>query len=235
MGWLNNSNILKYVLVSSILKYGSANFHRILCIGDSITHGIGSTNFQNSSYPARLEEILSKPTSSAPGDTISVLNFGLMDSTVQKFSRNSYWKSDIYKDALNHANFSTIIIFQFGADVHSILRENIYIDDYKSLIESFRLMNPNLHIFVCIPPPRYRRRRVTNSSSTVMEFDERMINVTTIISIETKSHLIDIYSIMGGKQLTMGEYFTGNGIHPNDIGYQVMATTIAKALHPFLI
>ena len=53
---------------------GNNNSYRILCIGDSSTYGLGASDPQKFSYPARLQQILDEQ---APSQKFNVINAGI--------------------------------------------------------------------------------------------------------------------------------------------------------------
>ena len=64
-----------YILILFIINYTLAL--QIACLGDSITHGQGSSDYKTKSYPSVLKKLINEPKS-------NVMNLGVGGTTVQK-------------------------------------------------------------------------------------------------------------------------------------------------------
>jgi len=204
--------------------------HHLICVGDSITHGSGSSNISWTSYPARLQQILSRTINIS-----DINNYGVKGSTAQRKSHNSFWNTGMYRDALNNHNVSTIII-QLGSNdaVYRIWNDSAFINDYKDLIKSFREKSPLALVFLCIPPPIYGQYAATKINTTVVNL--LLPSIITDIGKDTGSHIIDLYTPLGGNgtRLTRPDYFVRDGVHPNDKGYLEIANVVATQVLRFL-
>mmetsp|Transcript_8873 Transcript_8873/g.13238 ORF Transcript_8873/g.13238 Transcript_8873/m.13238 type:complete len:199 (+) Transcript_8873:111-707(+) len=184
-----------------------------------------------------LDCIKSILQSMSTNDTFTVFNAGLGGATALENIPNSYRNSDYHKYTLSVANTFSILIIQFGtndAARNRMADESFFINDYENLIQSYRDVHPNLIIFLSIPPPVYLGPQPINKIYSIA-VNERLPNIIKSISVETNCRLIDVFNALGGKNLTKPQCFTEDGIHPNDLGYNLIAETVAARMYSFLI
>ena len=214
-----------YLVVLSFA--GQAHHKEVLCIGDSITYGTGSSNVSASSYPARLSTMLQNHQ-----QKYVVYNYGFRGATLQKNTEDkfTYWKTDTYQNAMKHSNASITIIMLGANDAKFMygFNEAEFVSDYVSLVDSFRSLNPHIRVYICIPTvilPRYASIKV---NSTII--NGIYPSLLPIIAKRTNTILIDTFAALGGTGLTVhGEcvkYFVNDGLHPNDVGYMQIAKAI---------
>lgn len=222
-----------------IIRASKPKHYDILCVGDSITRGRLSSDVKKYSYPARLQQILESKLANV---TFNVFNAGQGGTTALKNTSNSYWNTEIYRHTLSVARVYSILIFQFGTNdaVHNKIADNTtFIKDYKTLVQTFTDSNPRLQVFLSIPPPIYLTPSVHYPHSNIANYSFDMLvrlpRIIKSIGYEMKHHLIDVFNALGGKELTKRECITEDGIHPNDLGYNLIAETVAARLYPFLI
>ena len=122
--------------------------NEILCIGDSITHGTGSSSPKHS-YPNRLQEILNISRHSN-----IVYNFGVKLASAQRIGTHvSYWNTAEYKNSISHKNTVSAVIIQLGANdaYFSHWNESRFVADYSNLAQEYKKLTPN--VYLAIPPP----------------------------------------------------------------------------------
>lgn len=205
----------------------------VACVGDSITAGSGASDKEATSYPPRLERYLSRNQSVK----YVTKNFGVGGRTILKAGDMSYWQTEEYKTALETHHLQ-ILVLAFGTNDAKSQNWNVtaFISDYVDMIHSFRNRTENLKIFICIPPPLYLAAAYNIQQHVVNNELPRLI---PMIGQMTNSEVIDIFHAMGGKKLTKRHLFINDslpikwpndGCHPNDLGYKVIARTVAKAI-----
>jgi len=207
-----------------------ASYHNILCVGDSITRGYQSSNHTLTSYPARLQQILSL---SSPSNVFNVINAGVDGATALKVSSIPYWSTVVFQNSLSVVKKMSVLVIQLGTNdaiYFKMGNETQFIIDYKSLIETYRDLNPKLKVFIAIPPPVYQ----VIENYYVTGVNHKLPSLIKRISHETKCHLIDVFNALGGDKLTKKECFNQDGVHPNDMGHNLIAETVAAELRPFL-
>jgi lysophospholipase L1-like esterase len=229
---------------ATILTGGLEDFI-ISCVGDSITNG-SSVNF-SSSYPAILRRHFERKS-------VEVHNFGSNGQTVLKVSDHSYWLEEEYRRAmLTQANH---VIIQFGTNDAKPpnWNEDLFRLDYTNLIERFQLMPSLPVVFICIPPPIYcpKRTNENEKTNTCWKYNERsqitnnlLQHVIPDIAFRTGASLISNFKLLGGDKLLKPEAFFEpgklkeeewtniapyDGIHPNEIGNELMAANIATKI-----
>ena len=115
---------------------------RKLCVGNSITYGIGVKDREKDSYPALLQAML--------GDEYFVGNFGKPGATLLNRGHRPYTEQKEYKDAL--AFNADIIVIHLGVNDTDPrdwpdFRDD-FIKDYISLIDSFKSVNSDARIII---------------------------------------------------------------------------------------
>jgi lysophospholipase L1-like esterase len=229
---------------ATILTGGLEDFI-ISCVGDSITNG-SSVN-SSSSYPAILRRHFDRKS-------VEVHNFGSNGQTVLKVSDHSYWLEEEYRRAmLTQANH---VIIQFGTNDAKPpnWNEDLFRLDYTNLIERFQSMPSLPVVFICIPPPIYcpKRTNENEKTNTCWKYNERsqitnnlLQHVIPDIAFRTGASLINNFKLLGGDKLLKPEAFFEpgklkeeewtniapyDGIHPNEIGNELMAANIATKI-----
>lgn len=201
----------------------------ILCLGDSITHGSGSSNISSASYPAKLEQLLR----SKAINVSEVLNLGVKGAAAQKNSPISYWRTWAFAAAKDRLNVSTLI-FQLGSNdgVYRVWNEAAYIRDYREMISVMQENSPFAEVFISIPPPIYGQYAATKINTTVI--NHLLPGIVRQVAEAVGGHVIDLHAALGGSMLSKPNHFVRDGVHPNDLGYTVIASTVAAALLEYL-
>jgi acyl-CoA thioesterase I len=189
---------------------------RVACVGDSITFGFGLADRERDSYPARLAEML--------GDGYEVRGFGVNGATLLKQGTRPYWSQSAYADA--RAFRPAIVIIQLGTNDTNPQTWPAYgkdfVDDYTALIESFRQVDAEAQVFVCLPPPLFRDRGKEYDTDAILS---REI-LPQIREAARRSHakVINVNAAVADKS----ELFP-DGVHPNAEGARVIAEAVHQA------
>jgi|GEM_PF-827667 len=141
--------IIWVFLLTSLVSGAPADTVRIACVGNSITYGAGITYRNEDSYPAQLGKLL--------GPDYLTANFGVSGRTMLKKGDYPLWNEPEFTVALNfNPNIVLILLgtndskpwnWEFKAD---------YIPDYIAMIDTFKQLASNPHIYACYPPPAFR-------------------------------------------------------------------------------
>lgn len=179
---------------------------RVACMGDSIT--------QITDYPADLQNLL--------GNISNVQNFGATGSTVNLYTDQPYY----FEPAFHHAKAflpTTVIIMLGTNDVHANAYQQVssFIASYGRLIRSIQAVKSDPQIFLVEPPPIYNNTLGLDGANFTQGIIPRIQQVANQFNLP----LIDVYTPM----LNHPEYFS-DGVHPNNIGAQVIANIIYQAL-----
>jgi len=200
----------------------------VACVGDSITAGNG-VNDPAKNYPSRLQGLL--------GNSVQVKNFGNSGSTMLSdgFGDKPYIKQVEYTNATTFvsnagANAVVSVVIILGANDSKPYNwepaagknDQQYLKDYRALVEHFAGLSSKPVVYVAYPLATGNNPCCDIRGSVI--HDEQM---PLIKQLATEKHLpiIDLNTGTTGHP----EYF-GDGVHPNEAGYQVMAGLVKKGL-----
>ena len=202
----------------------------IACVGDSITKGSGASQISLTSYPSLLQNYFNHTD-------YHIYNFGYGGATVIKNTTNSYWNTTLYRDALNSDPNIVIILLGTNDAKESNWNENLFIHDYKLLIQSFQSLSTNPKIYICTTPPAYSNGLFGIQQKII---NEKLSNIIENIAIDSNLRIIDLFNHLGGNKLYKKYLFINesiplytkknDGIHPNDYGYLEISHAIAVTI-----
>jgi len=186
---------------------------KVACVGDSITEGAGIQKQSEDGYPVVLDHLL--------GGGYSVLNCGRSAATMLRSGNLPYWKCNELSNVF--AYNPDIIIIKLGTNDSKPINwnEELFKEDYQSMIDTFRSLPSNPDIFLCLPVPAYQIRWGINDSTITAG----VIPTVQSLAEENQLQVIDLYSALAD----MPELFP-DGIHPNEKGAALMAESIAEVL-----
>ena len=115
---------------------------KVACVGNSITYGIGVSDPDKESYPARLQQML--------GEGYTVERFGKPGATLLNKGHRPFMQQKEFKDALAFAG--DVVVIHLGVN-DTDPRDwpnyrDFFIADYRALIDSFRVANPECRILI---------------------------------------------------------------------------------------
>lgn len=225
---------------------------KVACIGNSITYGTGldadPVKRKLKSYPYKLQESLNAYYS---GKTFKVTNYAVPGTTMLKDPNDegalddkqwSYWElKHSSKDGggkvqydLALADKPDIVIIKFGTNdargevwrsAEGYGKNNFY-KHYVEFINSFRNVNQNVIIYICLPTPSFRdqttdqRRRIS----------EEVIPIIKQVARKNKVHLIDLHAEFydgASKLLILGD---PDLVHPTEEGATLIAQEVFKMI-----
>lgn len=205
----------------------------VACVGDSITKGTGASNVNETSYPAVLQKLL--------GSAFRVYNFGVGGSTVLKESWLPYWDTVAYDESMSIK--ADIVVAMWGTNdaKRKYWDEKMYQRDYMSILKKYKGSGTYpVTTFVMVSPPLYMKMAM---KQLLWDMDPPTVNyklptVIPKIAQASNSILVNAFEAMGGVQLRRPELFIdrtkpmeppNDGCHPNDLGYEVLAETVAAS------
>ena len=196
---------------------------RIATVGDSITEGVGSTNYLTGSYPAQLQQQL--------GSAYEVKNFGIGAARLSDADHTrSYIRmrnGSLYQQSLEYN--PDIVIFMLGTndtyDSRNFMNPESFIARYNWLIDTYKELptNPKIVMNTVL-------QRADNSVSNVRVM-HNVVPAQKEVAAERNGFVIDINTPMG--EILTTEYFPDN-LHPNDTGYGIMAGYIKDGLMSYI-
>ena len=185
---------------------------KIVCVGNSITAGYGTTSAATKAWPAQLATML--------GSSYSVLNCGVSGTTMLKKGDSPYWNTTKYADAKNFD--AQIVIISLGVNdtkASNWVNKADFKTDYIAMINSFRENGKNPTIYLCYPAP-YFGNAIQNKIIT-----DEMLGLIKSVSDSMQTSIIDFNSQM----LAYSNLFA-DGLHPNDLGAGLMAQIVHNKL-----
>jgi len=188
---------------------------RVACIGNSITFGSGVENRSANCYPNQIQRML--------GEKYEVQNFGVSGATLLNLGDKPYMKEQAYKEAIMFK--PEIVVIKLGTNDSKPHNwdeyKSYFIRDYKSLLTSFKIANPKVVIFVCLPVPAFGD--AFNIRDKVIK--EEILPLVKIVASEEKVGLINLYDPF----LNLGELFPDK-IHPNAKGAKKIAELVFDSI-----
>ena len=190
---------------------------RVACVGNSVTYGYGLQEREREAYPARLQEML--------GNAYEVANFGRSGATLLYKGHRPYISLPEFRQALDFRPDWVVIHLGLNdtdpRDWPDWKEE--FIPNYRALIDSFLVVNPEARILVCKMTPIFDRHPRFQSSTR--EWHAQIQEAIEKVAFGAKAQLIDLYSPLHSRP----DLFP-DALHPNAEGAQIMARTVYSAL-----
>lgn len=179
---------------------------RVVCIGDSITQGTGSTEQGDFSWPAQLQKLL--------GSGYVVFDNAMHGCTL------SSWQNNWMKESTSYLN-ADIVICAIGTNDYCGGWNSFNAETYKTeytnfmnMIRNYNAVSPRMYIS---KPPLMTRESVEARAVVWKMFDE--------VSRENNWPIVDFLSPL----LEQNQNYT-DGLHLNNRGYGVMAEIANESL-----
>ncbi len=182
---------------------------RVACVGDSFT--------ESASYPYYLWMMLGL-------HDYSLRNFGAGSTTISLNTETPYMQTEEFQKSLDFQ--PNIIVIMLGTnDAQPNLKHNnaTLTSDYIKLINAFQSLSSKPEIWIALPPPIYSNQ--TNAMDA-QYFTQTVIPCIRQAANQTGLKTIDVYSALFGHP----DCFKEDGIHVNNAGSEIIATTVYRAL-----
>lgn len=202
----------------------------VACVGDSITEGAGASS-PSKNYVSQLQALL--------GNEVSVQNFGRSGTTMLSagFGDKPYNLDSKYTDATNFLSNTPVgavvsVVINLGANDskpynwepdNKPKNDQQYLKDYRALVDHFAGLPSKPVVYVAFPLATAGDTICCSIRGDVIH--DEQIPLIKQLAMEKHLPIIDLNTG------TMGhpEYF-GDGVHPNDAGYLVMANLVKAGL-----
>jgi lysophospholipase L1-like esterase len=186
---------------------------RYLSLGDSITQGIGTDNFEKAAFPARLTERWR-----AKGCTVDLKNVGISGYTAGQILADQVPEIAPYKP--------TFITFQAGAnDIANNISIDVYRANVKAVLEAAKKSGARV---VVLPQNEWWRSPQGPGYGGTMEkrdaYDAALIEETKAQGAE----LVDLRALY--RSHADQKLWASDGIHPTDACYDEMAAELARVI-----
>ena len=191
------------------------NTIKIVCIGDSITSGLGLAEPTRQSYPARLATML--------GPKWATLNVGIPAVTCLASGDKPLCNQPAIPTAMGmDPDVVVIMLGTNDATTNNWLHADKFVSDYVDLVNAFKGMWTHPQVWICTPPPTF-----TPPGSIVEDavITDQLIPKIHEVAAKTGVSVIDIHAIM--KDM---EGFFPDKIHPNAEGALNIAEHVYRAI-----
>ncbi len=197
----------------------------VACVGDSITYGHGASDRGKTSYPAQLQALL--------GDDWDVRNFGHNARTALDEGKETnrpepmgYRKSPEFAKAKDAA--PDVVLFMLGTNDSKPVNWDAdggagVKRDYAKLVDDFLALDPAPVVVVGVSPfvkkdSFWIRGKIVGGDLAPWQ---------RAFAAERGLPLVDAYEATKAAAATS---YIGDGVHPNDAGYGVLAAAFAAKL-----
>lgn len=201
------------LLCSVIYSYASSPI-RVACIGDSITYGSGIGDRDNDSYPAQLQKML--------GDRYEVRNYGYAARVMVQTGDHPYMKEDMYAEM--KAWLPEIVTIMLGTNDTKPQNwsQDQFNRDYDHMVRELKALPSHPEIFLCLPPRAFEDGKWGITDSLIVN------GVIPVVKAVAAHHWFDVIDVRGAFE-GHPELFS-DGIHPNEAGAGVYASTVHAML-----
>lgn len=190
---------------------------KVACVGNSITYGIGVDNPDKDSYPAQLQQML--------GEGYVVGRFGKPGATLLNKGHRPFMQQKEFKDALAFAG--DVVVIHLGVN-DTDPRDwpnyrDFFIEDYRALIDSFRVANPECRILIARLTPIADRHPRFESGTRDWRGEIQL-------AIETVAKYAQVQLIDFHDPLYPYPYMLPDAIHPDKEGAAILAKTVYEGI-----
>ena len=190
---------------------------KVACVGDSVTYGYGIEDRDNDSYPAQLQKLL--------GAGYEVRNFGHNGATLMNRGHRPYTGLPEFAQALDFK--ADLVVIHLGLNDTDPRNwpnwSEDFIPDYKALIDTFRAVNPESRIWICLMSPIMHGHPRFLSGTRDWHAQEQ--GAIRQVAATSGVGLIDLYSPL----FVRPDLFADN-LHPSPEGAGIIAGTVYGAL-----
>ena len=198
---------------------------RIACIGDSLTQGTGSSNFNKYSYPAQLYTKLAEE-----GEYVIVSNYGCGGTKVTDFQGMYYRDGLAYTLSVNETD-PDIVLLCLGVNDRGIVGNTVgprdlFRKEYASLLTSYTDLESTEEVYAITPPYVYEYGVEVGQ---IVRYLQKTTAQDLIDNGNTELTVIDMYQFVWKQGLNgqkNGEMLGSDGLHPHDTGYGIMMNAI---------
>ncbi len=195
---------------------------RVACVGNSVTYGYGLSHRERDAYPVRLQEMLDEHYGAG---RFEVGNFGHSGATLLYKGHRPYIKVPEFHQALDFkADWVVIHLGLNDTDPRNWPDwKEEFIPNYRALIDSFLVVNPQARILICRMTPIFDRHNRFQSGTR--DWHAQIQTAIEQVSQGANVQLIDLYEPLHSRP----DLFP-DALHPNPEGAMILAKTVYAAL-----
>lgn len=224
--YLAGQNSENVTVPAGYLKRGDADVTTVACIGDSITEGYGCTNGTHCSYPSILQRILWK-------DCV-VINYGVSGKTMREDLADAYITTNAYTTLMENADKVDIALIMPGTNDSNRDRnwnsnsDALFEEGYRNLLNNLNAKQPEITYFMMNCPVYDVTKNENYGSETVRNLQKKLTD--DLIKEGWDLHFFDMYTYTKDT-VTLRNF--GDGLHPNDKGYGMLANGVGNMLKEY--
>ena len=207
-----SSLVLSSALLALPPAYAADGKLHIICVGDSITAGVGAA--AGGSYPEQLGALF--------GEKAEVEGFGVSGSTMLKSGDSPYWKSSLYQRALESE--PKVVVIMLGTNdtkAKNWTKKSDFAKDYLAMIKSFQVLPSKPKVFICLPCPVVGEGNFGINEAGVKE----EIPMIKKLALEANVGIIDMHTALEKSPDAIPDK-----VHPNEVGAALMAKAAFDAI-----
>ena len=195
---------------------------RVACVGNSVTYGYGLRNRDRDAYPVRLQEMLDEYYGSG---RFEVGNFGRSGATLLYKGHRPYVQQPEFRAAMDFkADWVVIHLGLNDTDPRNWPDwKEEFIPNYRALIDSFRVANPEARIAICLMTPIFDRH--ARFQSGTRDWHAQIQDDIRKVAAGANVQLIDLFTPLHSRP----DLFP-DALHPNPEGAMILARTVYSAL-----
>lgn len=190
---------------------------KLAFVGDSITYGAGTSDRLSSSFVPLIKDALE--------DNYIVANFGVSGVSAL-YSSVSPW-IDTPEAKLAYEFNPDVLHIMLGTN--DIKNENWdmgkdnFKNDYKKIIDGFKALNPNLKVYIGIPPRIHKENVFGTRNPKILEEEgiPRIYEIASEIGAET----INYFDPTKDKPECFADF-----LHPNEEGHKILAEEALRVI-----
>ena len=214
--------LLLMLLLSAGVLQAKNTIIKVACVGNSVTYGYGLKDRDHDAYPVRLQEMLDSKYGSG---RFEVGNFGRSGATLLYKGHRPYILQPEFHQALDFR--PDWVVIHLGLNDTDPRNwpdwKEEFIPNYRALIDSFLVVNPDARILICKMTPIFDRH--SRFQSGTRDWHAQIQEAIEKVAWGAQVQLVDLYSPLQSRP----ELFP-DALHPNPEGAKILARTVYSAL-----
>jgi lysophospholipase L1-like esterase len=187
---------------------------RVVCVGNSITEGAGTTNPTLDAYPIQAGALLGKHW--------LIKNSGVSGRTMLRHGDYPIWKEQRFKEGLAfRPDVVTICLGTNDSKPYNWIYKDQFVPDYSAMIDTFRALPSHPVVWIALPPPAFKLNYDIRDSIITAD----IIPMIRQLAADKGCPIIDFNT-----PLKAYSSLFPDGIHPNTEGAAIMAKVLYETL-----
>lgn len=214
--------LLLMLLLSAGVLQAKNTIIKVACVGNSVTYGYGLKDRDHDAYPVRLQEMLDSKYGSG---RFEVGNFGRSGATLLYKGHRPYILQPEFRQALDFR--PDWVVIHLGLNDTDPRNwpdwKEEFIPNYRALIDSFLVVNPDARILICKMTPIFDRH--SRFQSGTRDWHAQIQEAIEKVAWGAQAQLVDLYTPLHSRP----DLFP-DALHPNPEGAKILARTVYSAL-----